>query len=169
MNPLPEAALRKRIRDWTLFFMAALIASGVTAIPLQQEMKFLVERFAGGDSPDAFQSWLLRVTGAVNDVSTRWPFLALGTDYLAFGHIVIALGFIGLLRDPVRNEWLVTWGLLACVLVLPWAWGFGALRGIPWGWRLIDCSFGVGGMVPLLLIRRDIGELKRRERLGVSR
>jgi hypothetical protein len=168
MKTLSEAALRKRIREWTLFFIAALMISGITAIPLRSELSFLVQRFAQDDPPTELDAWLLRVQGAVNDVSTRWPFLALGTDYLAFGHIVIGLGFIGLLRDPVRNEWLVTWGMIACVLVIPWAWGFGWARGIPWGWRLIDCSFGVGGMVPLLLIRRDIEELKRRAMAGVS-
>ncbi len=148
--------------------MAGLFLSGVSAIPIRPEMQFLVNYFAGGDPPDAIGSWLLRVYGGVNDVSTRWPFLALGTDWLAFGHIVIGLGFIGLLRDPVRNEWLVTWGLIACALVIPWAWGFGWMRGIPWGWRLVDCSFGIGAMVPLLLIRRDINELKRRAAMGVT-
>jgi hypothetical protein len=162
MKMLSEAALRERIRNWTLFFIAALFVSGISAIPLRSEMNFLVQSFAQDDPPTVVGAWLLKVNGAVNDVSTRWPFLAIGTDWLAFGHIVIGLGFIGLLRDPVRNEWLVTWGLLACLLVIPWAWGFGLARGIPWGWRLVDCSFGVGGMVPLLLIRVYVNELKRR-------
>ena len=30
----------------------------------------------------------------------------------------------------------------------------GPLRGIPFGWRLIDCSFGVLGAVPLLYCLR---------------
>jgi hypothetical protein len=168
MTALTEAALRKRIRDWTLFLIAALFASGITAIPLRPEINFLAQTFAQDDPPTAADAWLLRVEGAVNDVATRWPFLALGTDWLAFGHIVIGLGFIGLLRDPIRNEWLVTWGMTACLLVLPWAWCFGAVRGIPWGWRLVDCSFGVGGMVPLLFIRNGIAELKRRAEAGIS-
>jgi hypothetical protein len=168
MAVVSEAALRKRIRRWTLFFMAALFVSGITAIPLRLEMNFLVQTFAQDDPPTEAGAWLLRVQGAILDVSTRWPFLAIGTDWLAFGHIVIGLGFIGLLRDPVRNEWLVTWGMLACVLVIPWAWGFGWARGIPWGWRLVDCSFGLGGMMPLFLIRRDIEELKRRAKADVS-
>jgi len=168
MTALSEAGIRQRIRDWTLFLITALFLSGITAIPIRPEMNFLVQTFGQDDPPTTVDSWLLRVEAGVNDVATRWPFLALGTDWLAFGHIVIGLGFIGLLRDPVRNEWLVTWGLLACLLVLPWAWCFGAARGIPWGWRLVDCSFGVGGMVPLLVIRRGIAELKRRAAAGVS-
>lgn len=168
MKTRSEAYLRQRIRDWTLFFIVALFISGLTAIPLQPELNYLADRFGQGDEPTAFGSWIVRVDAAVNDVATRWPFLALGTDWLAFGHIVIGLGFIGLLRDPLRNEWLVTWGMIACVLVIPWAWGFGAARGIPPGWRVVDCAFGVGGMIPLVLIRRDIEELKRRARLGVT-
>ena len=165
---LSKKDLLNRIRAWTIFFIAALFASGLTAIPLRQELDILVEFFAQDHPPTALGAWLLQIQSAVNEVSMRWPFLALGTDYLAFGHIVIGLGFIGLLRDPVRNEWLVTWGLLACVLVIPWAWGFGAARGIPWGWRLVDCSFGVGGLAPLLLIRSYISELKNRRAAGVS-
>jgi hypothetical protein len=167
VKTLTEAALRRRIRNWTLFFIAALFVSGISAIPLRPELNFLVHTFAQDDPPDAISAWLLRVQAAVNDVATRWPFLALGTDWLAFGHIVIGLGFIGLLRDPVRNEWLITWGLLACALVFPWAWFFGSARGIPWGWRLVDCSFGFLGMIPLLEIRSCVNELKRRAAAGV--
>ena len=127
MKSLSEIVLRRRIRNWTLFFIAALIASGLSAIPLKPEMNYLVQTFAQQDQPDAVASWLLRVQAGVNDVSTRWPFLALGTDWLAFGHIVIGLGFIGLLRDPVRNEWLITWGLLACAA--RFSVGMGLRRG----------------------------------------
>lgn len=73
-----------------------------------------------------------------------------GTDWLAFGHVVIALAFIGPLRDPWRNRWVAEWGILACVLVIPWALVFGPLRGIPFFWRLIDASFGFGGLALLL-------------------
>jgi hypothetical protein len=30
----------------------------------------------------------------------------------------------------------------------------GPLRGIPFYWRLIDCSFGVAALLPLLLCRK---------------
>jgi hypothetical protein len=159
---LTESALRARIRGWTLFFMAGLFVSGITAIPLQAEIHLLVQTFAQDHPPTALGAWLVQIQTAIDDTSARYPFLFLGTDWLAFGHIVIGLGFIGLLRDPIRNEWLITWGLIACALVIPWAWIFGAARGIPWGWRIVDSSFGVGGMIPLLLVRGYVNELKRR-------
>ncbi len=159
MSTLPDSALRARIRAWTLFLMAGLFLSGITAIPLRAELALLVPLV--GTAPP-LGAWLLQIQAAVTDVAARYPFLFLGTDWLAFGHIVIGLGFIGLLIAPERNEWLVTWGMMACALVIPWAWFFGAARDIPWWWRCVDSSFGVGGMIPLVLVRRYVGELKRR-------
>jgi len=50
--------------------------------------------------------------------------------------------------------------LLACSLVIPYAFVFGALRGIPFWWRLIDCSFGIFGAIPLWMCKRWSGELE---------
>lgn len=86
--------------------------------------------------------------------------MAYGTDWLAFGHFAIAVVFIGVLRDPVRNVWILTFGMIACVLVVPYAFVFGAVRGIPIYWRLIDCSFGVFGFIPLWLCRKWVKELE---------
>ena len=168
MKTTSESGLLLRIRIWTIFLITGLFVSGLTAIPLKPELDLLVAWFGQGEPPSALGAWLIQVRTAVDAVDNLWPFLGLGTDWLAFGHIVIGLGFIGLLHDPLRNEWLVTWGILACLLVIPWAIGFGAARHIPWGWRLIDCSFGVGGLIPLLIIRNDINELKLRRAKGVS-
>jgi len=87
--------------------------------------------------------------------------VAYGTDWLAFAHLIIALLFIGPWRDPVRNAWVITWGLWACVLVVPLAFVCGAVRGIPFGWRLIDCSFGLFGFIPLWMARRYARELEK--------
>ena len=65
----------------------------------------------------------------------------LGTDWLAFGHLVIALFFVGPWRHPVANAWVLKAGLVACAGVIPLALICGPLRGIPFYWRLIDCSF----------------------------
>ena len=105
--------------------------------------------------------WITRVHEALVVGYGRYPFLAYGTDWLAFGHFVIALAFLGPLRDPVRNAWVLDWAMLACVLVVPFALLAGPIRGIPFGWRLIDCCFGVFGLVPLWFCRRDIRELAK--------
>lgn len=86
--------------------------------------------------------------------------MAYGTDWLAFGHFVIAIAFVGAVRDPVRNRWLYLFGMISCVLVIPYAMVCGAARGIPFYWRLIDCSFGVFGFVPLWFCWRWTRELE---------
>jgi hypothetical protein len=89
------------------------------------------------------------VREGVRNTYVLYPFMAYGTDWLAFGYFVIAIAFGGALWDPVRNRWLYLFGMISCVLVIPFAMIFGAVREIPFGWRLIDCSFGVFGFVPL--------------------
>lgn len=153
--------LRRRIRVWLWLFILGLAASGLTAIPLTWEVGIL-ERLAGTHS-GPLPAWIVRVGDGLRQTDARFPFLAYGTDWLAFGHLMIAVAFIGPLQDPVRNRWVVTFGQIACVLVVPWALVFGPLRGIPFFWRLIDCSFGVFGLVPLWLVRRDIDRLERME------
>jgi hypothetical protein len=47
-------------------------------------------------------------------------------------------------------------GIVICCLVIPTAFVFGALRGIPLFWILMDCSFGVFGALLLLYILKTI-------------
>lgn len=47
-------------------------------------------------------------------------------------------------------------GMIACAVVMPFALVAGHFRGIPIGWRLIDCAFKVVGFVPLWLARRMV-------------
>jgi len=164
-----EPAKLGRIRRLAWVFILGLVISGVTAIPLAAEVNWLVhwtgarERVvaAGSTNPTAWAEWLLQTQTALHDTSARHPILYYGTDWLAFGHFAIALVFVGAVRDPVRNRWLFDFGLMACVLVIPYALIFGALRGIPFWWRLIDGSFGVIGFVPLWFCRKWACELER--------
>ena len=45
---------------------------------------------------------------------------------------------IGPLRDPVRNVWVIQWAMIACVAVTPLALIAGSVRGIPFGWMLVE-------------------------------
>jgi hypothetical protein len=150
-------------------FIVGLLLSGATAIPLKTELNWLV-RWTGAEQltaapagPDApgWAVWLVKVRDALVESNARHPFLAYGYDWLAFGHFIIALAFVGAWRDPVRNRWLFDFGLIACALVIPYALIFGGVRGIPIYWRLIDCSFGVFGAVPLWLCHyRRTGKIR---------
>jgi len=147
----------QRIRFWLGVFIVGLVLSGVTAFPLTWELGLLVRWFGQGEG--ALASWLHTVHTGLVETDQKYPFLAYGTDWLAFAHLVIAVAFIGPWRDPVRNIWVIEFGLIACALVLPLALIAGPLRGIPFGWRLVDCAFGVLGAIPLWLIRREIKQI----------
>ena len=155
--------LQKRIRFLILFFMAALAVSGITAIPLIFEIGILNKLFGVGTGFasvwPAMSEWVSYVYEGLTVTNQNYPFIAYGTDWLAFAHIMIAIAFIGPLRDPVRNIWVIEFGMIACVLLIPLALVFGPIRGIPFVWRMIDCSFGVFGIIPLWFIRRDIQQL----------
>ena len=157
-----ELLLRRHIKWLTWLFIIGLILSGVTAIPLQGELNLLMNLFGSNGDSSEMARWLLRVRDALTQTQAQHPFLFYGTDWLAFGHFVIALVFIGALRDPIRNRWLFDFGLIACALVVPYALVFGGLRGIPIWWRVIDCSFGVFGFIPLWFCRKWTRELERR-------
>jgi len=142
-------------------FIVGLAVSGLTAIPLKWEVDLLAGVVGRGNTSVVGQ-WLAKVQGALQQTQREHAFLFYGTDWLAFGHFVIAIAFIGAARKPVRNRWLFDFGLIACALVIPYALVFGAVRGIPFWWRLIDCSFGVCGAVPLWFCRswtRELAEL----------
>ncbi|MGE0455505.1 MAG: hypothetical protein AB7O37_14625 [Vicinamibacteria bacterium] len=121
---------------------------------------------AGGRLPHFVAVWLRTVDDGVRASAERAPFMYYGTDWLAFGHFMIAIAFVGALRDPVRNRWLFEFGMIACACVPVWALAFGELRGIPLWWRAIDASFGIVGFVPAWLGHRWTGEL---ERVGAGR
>ena len=155
-----EQTLRRRIKLLTWLFIIGLVLSGATAIPLPGEVNLLVNFCGSSGESSELARWLLRVRDALSQTQERHPFLFYGTDWLAFGHFVIAIVFFGALRDPVRNRWLFDFGLIACALVIPYALVFGGLRGMPIWWRLIDCSFGVFGFIPLWFCRKWTSELE---------
>jgi hypothetical protein len=136
----------KLIRRWLLFFMAMLFISGITAIPVEWELSVITRFF---DIDSTIGQWLERVYAGVRETSEKHYFLFYGYDWLAFAHIVLALLFIGPYKDPVRNKWVVEFGIYACLLIIPFALIAGYLRGMPLWWRFVDCSFGIIGLIPL--------------------
>ena len=161
---MTQASLLRSIRIWLGVVIVGLVVSGVTAFPLQHELEWMVHVAASmrlAEHLPTLNAWLTRVLGALTDTDARYPFLAYGTDWLAFAHLVIAVAFVGPYRDPVRNKWVIDWGLIACAGVPLMALIAGPIRGIPVYWRLIDCSFGVFCCLALLVLRRRVVELER--------
>ena len=89
----------------------------------------------------------------------RYPFVAYGTDWLAFGHLMIMLFFVLPFREPARYEGVMWVGVWMSVLVFPLAFICGPIRGIPWYWQLVDCAFGLLCIPPLLYAIRETRRL----------
>lgn len=170
MYETPEAKrLLQWIRWWMGAFLVGLVLSGVTAFPLVWEIQVLASLF--GLPPDAdpaayegMRAWIAWVQQGIVQSDAKWPFLAYGTDWLAFGHIAIAIFCGGVLLDPVRNVYTLRAGLAVCVLVFPLAFICGPIRAIPFFHQLIDCAFGLAGLLPLgvsLHLTRRIEALHR--------
>jgi hypothetical protein len=150
-----------RARFWIGVFIVGLVLSGVTAFPLVHETGWLVRvvrEFAAGSAMDG---WVTRVHEALVSTARDYPFLAYGTDWLAFAHLALAVVFVGAWREPVRNKWVVQFGLIACAGLIPLALIAGAVRGIPIWWRVGDCCFGVFGAIPLVIVLREIKRMER--------
>ncbi len=147
----------RTIKRWIIFFMAALFISGLTAMPVERELAFLLSCFPPGS---LVGSWIEKIHEGVAQTNLHFPFIAYGYDWLAFAHFVLAVLFIGPYRNPVRNKWVIEFGMIACIMVIPFALITGHVRGIPLWWRIIDCSFGVVGMIPLGSCLRKINELE---------
>jgi hypothetical protein len=164
-----KAQLLRSVRLWLSLFILGLILSGITAFPLEQETGWLAD-FATNNPvfPTDLGLWLSQVHTALYNTSVYYPFLAYGTDWLAFAHLVLAIAFLGPLRDPVRNKWVLQFGLIACIAVIPFALIAGQLRGIPLPWRLIDCSFGVFGAIPLLICLNRVKRLEQFQQIVLT-
>ena len=143
-----------RFRAALGLFIIGLVISGVTAFPLLWELRLLHNLMGGGEG------WIGTIRHGLEEMYGRHPWIAYGTDWLAFGHIVIAFFFIGPLIDPANSKSSLIAGIVACIGVIPLALICGPIREIPIFWRLIDCSFGVIGILPLIYCLRLIPRIK---------
>lgn len=155
-----------RIRMWLVLFIIGLVLSGLTAFPLERETGLLNRMFHVATVPPiggepALHVWLRRVHEGIARTNRDYPFMAYGTDWLAFAHLAIAVAFLGPFWDPVRNKWVLVFGVIACAGVILLALIAGLIRGIPFYWRLIDCSFGVVGAIPLIICLRYVGQMEQ--------
>jgi hypothetical protein len=141
--------------------MIMLALSGITAFPVETELEWLLAHPTL--MPSAVHAYLGEIYKGVKATSQSYPYLFYGFDWLAFAHLVIAMAFIGVYRNPVKNIWVIEWGMLSCIAVFFLALIAGPIRGIPLYWRLIDCSFGVIGIIPLWYCRKLIKQLEAKQ------
>src|SRR5690348_3362559 len=95
----PHEAVLKRYRLVLGAFIVGLLLSGVTAFPLLHELELLARMLgiaaeAAPASLSGLQFWIATVRDGLRATHASYPWLAYGTDWLAFGHVIIALFFI---------------------------------------------------------------------------
>lgn len=158
---LSKAQLKSRIQILIVFFIFGLVLSGITAFPIETQLSWIASPnnlFSGG-----FQDFIDKAYEGIKYNNNNYPMISYGTDWLAFAHLVIAMVFIGPLKDPVKNIWVIEFGMLACIAVFPLALIAGSIRDIPMFWRILDCSFGLIGIIPLSICRKYIKQLEVKE------
>jgi hypothetical protein len=151
-----ETKIRSRLKIYIAIIIAGLGLSGITAFPLETELAYLIN-----DGSSALQQWLNKVYSAIKTTNESYPFLSYGTDWLAFAHLMLAILFTGPFKNPIKNKWVIEFGIICCLMIIPLALIAGHIRGIPFFWQLIDCSFGLIAIVPLYLCLSNIQKLEK--------
>jgi hypothetical protein len=147
----------KRAKTCMLIIITGLFLSGLTAFPIQTELEVFIKH---NTNTGTVSNWFYTIYHAVKTTNQNYPWLSYGTDWLAFAHVMLAVLFIGPLINPVKNKWIIQFGIIACIAIFPLAFIAGSIRDIPFFWRLIDCSFGVFGSIPLFIALKNIKHME---------
>ena len=157
MNDISLLELR-RVR-WLLGFVAGgLFLSGVTVFPALYELRWLTSLKSVQVVP-TLHAWLLTCVAGLEVTARDHSFLLYAGDWLAFAHIMLAVLFVGAIHDPLRNIWVVKFGLICCAALIPLALICGPLRGVPFFWRIIDCAFAPMAGIPLWMAYRNLCDI----------
>lgn len=158
MKPGHDGIIRKRIRIVLWITILGLIFSGLSAFPLLWELDFVLQ--FRSQLPGFFVDWFEKVKIAISETSDKYPLVLYGYDWLGFAHLLIAMAFIGPLIDPVKNQWVVIWGMIASALTILMALFAEPFRDIPFFWSLIDAAIGGAAFALLFLCNSWINQLK---------
>ena len=159
--------LQQQVRIIIVLFIVGLVLSGITAFPIQYQLTKAHEWINSWGWNNTLSAWLGYVYKGVNETYDKYPFIAYGTDWLAFAHVMLAVLFIGPLRDPIKNIWVIEFGMIACAAIIPLAFIMGPIRHIPFFWTLVDWSFGIFGIIPLYISYISIKKLERFNQRGL--
>lgn len=158
-NEISQTRLRKKIKAAIIITIIGLLLNGISAIPLGTELNILLSNEQ--TLPKFLSDWLTYVAKGVHDTTAHYGFMRYGFDWLAFAHLLIAIAFIGPLKDPIKNEWVVQWGMIASALSILMAFGWERMRSIPLWWSGVDASVAAIAFIILWLCNKWIGELKK--------
>jgi len=153
-----QTLLRRKIRIAIIITITGLLLNGISALPLRTELNILLSN--PDMLPKFLRDWWVYVNKGVMETGDNYDFMRYGFDWLGFAHLLVAIAFIGPLKDPVKNEWVVRWGMIASALSVLMAFGWERLRAIPLWWSCIDASIAVVAFFILWFCNKWIQELK---------
>jgi len=159
-----EQKTLKKIRIYLILFLLALLFSLHTVVLVEIETELLA-KYVGHDTfmeelCPSISAWIEHLNLAVSETYSSYPVFAYCMDWLSYAFVVLAIFLLGAIKDPVKNVWIVQVFMVACCLgfILPFI--VGPIRDIPIFWRSIDSSFGLIGLLFLLLPYRLIRKLE---------
>jgi hypothetical protein len=153
-----ESRLRRKIKTAIIIIIIGLLLNGISAVPLQKELNILLSN--PDVLPGFLRNWWTYVHEGVSSTTTNYPFMRYGFDWLAFAHLLIAIVFIGPLKDPLKNEWIIIWGMIVSALSILMALCGERLRAIPFWWSCIDAAIAILSFIILWLCYKWIQQLK---------
>jgi hypothetical protein len=155
---MPEDKQLFKIRLMMSIVIAGMLITAIAAFPIVTNIQLLNQVVGKGTAMGNFLpplgEWITYTSSTVADLDREHPFLFYASDWMVFAHLIIAIVFIGPWRDPKKNIWVMEWGMIACLAIIPTAMIAGEIREIPFFWRLVDCMFGIICIIPLYLARR---------------
>jgi hypothetical protein len=151
--------LRRKIKIAIIITIMGLLLNGISAVPLKSELNILLAN--SGMFPEFLRNWWTYVDKGVTNTNNNYPFMRYGFDWLAFAHLLIAIAFIGPLKDPIKNEWVVRWGMIASALSVVMALGWERMRAIPFWWSCIDAFIAIVAFIVLMICSKWINQLKQ--------
>ena len=157
-NITREKQLRKRIKVAIIITIVGLLLNGISSLPLRTELDILL-RYPDRLPPFLLEWWTY-VRQGVYETSEKYNFMRYGFDWLAFAHLIIAIAFIGPLRDPIKNQWVIQWGMIVAALSILMAFGWERMRDIPIWWSFVDAGISYIAFTVLWLCNKWIGKLK---------
>ncbi len=92
-------------------FLVGLILSGLTAFPLLSELRLLaswlgmITNASDYQNLTGLQHWIAYVLYGLEQTHAKFPFVAYGTDWLAFGHLCLAVFFVRPILKPLESDW----------------------------------------------------------------
>ena len=159
--------IRRRVRFLVFVFIVLLILGGLSAFFIVETAN-IAQQLSGkgsfiGERLPSVAEWVSKIHDAIAETAEKHPFMFYGTDWVGFSHFMMVIACIGVLREPVRNIWVIQFALIGCILMIPMTLVIGAARDLPWFWQLFDCGIGAVGAILFFICYRYVRRLERSE------